>query len=558
MARLTDPSPLPPPAPQDLLGAVSWAASTLTEEPRQLASVVRVLLTELRRVTGMDAAELYLADPQQSHLVLVGHAGHDAPAFFERCVFRFGEGFPGLAARGRQPVETTRLESDERYLREGVRALGYRAFLSYPLLTPHAVVGVLNLAAREVGQVAAAHQALRLLAPLLASSFYCVMTSLGERTLQRVRQAASTRDRVLALLEGQLEATSALRATFRPLSGEAVETHPGEMPACAGADHCPARLGQVCVSGMTELTCAVMPTQPHMVCLPLWDGGEVRGVTSVQLPSRGALGSEAVAPLLWMSRLATGALGLAERTEEARPLWLDIETFGAFRVKRAGETLTPATFKRRQAYQLLKVLVTRWGRPVQAGELCEALWPGEGESERVLARLHVTLNALRQVLEPEGAQRGQVIVRDGAAYRFAPSLPCRLDAADFEALVQQGDAGSGEDALARYAQALKLYRGDYLEDDPYAEGFALERDYLRELAVHALFRTAELHEAAGRSQDALTAYARILTIDPLHFEAHEALIAFLVAHDRLDDAQQRWERYARAYGGVPPFPAPRP
>ena len=67
-----------------------------------------------------------------------------------------------------------------------------------------------------------------------------------------------------------------------------------------------------------------------------------------------------------------------------------------------------------------------------------------------------------------------------------------------------------------------------------------------------------LHEAAGRSQDALTAYARILTIDPLHFEAHEALIAFLVARDRLDDAQQRWERYARAYGGVPPFPAPRP
>ncbi|SEJ55306.1 Transcriptional regulatory protein, C terminal [Deinococcus reticulitermitis] len=541
-----------------LLKTVSWAASTLTEEPRQLASVVRVLLTELRRVTGMDTAELYLADPQQTHLVLVGHAGRDAPAFSERCVFRFGEGFPGLAAGGRAPVETTRLESDGRYLREGVRALGYHAFLSYPLLTPHAVVGVLNLAAREVSQVTAAHRALRLIAPLLAGSLYCVMTSLGERTLQRVRQAASKRDRVLALLEGQLEASSALRATFRPLSGEVIETHPGEMPSCAGVQGCPAQGGQVCVSGMSELSCAAMPGQPHLICLPLWDGGEVRGVTSVQLPSRGALGSEAVAPLLWMSRLATGELGLAPPREPGTPPpWLDIETFGSFRVKRAGETLTPGTFKRRQAYQLLKVLVTRWGRPVQAGELCEALWPGEGAEERVLARLHVTLNALRQVLEPEEAQRGQVIVRDGAAYRFAPSVPYRLDAADFEVLIQQGDAQSGDEALASYAQALKLYRGDYLEDDPYAESFALERDYLRELAVHALFRSAELHEAAGRTQDALTAYARILTIDPLHFEAHEALIAFLVARDRLDDAQQRWERYARAYGGVPPLPPPR-
>lgn len=541
-----------------MLKTVSWATDVLSRDPRQLFHVVRVLLSDLRRATGMDAAELYLADPQQTCVMLSGLSGQDGEAFFERSVFAFGEGFPGLAARSRAVVETADLPADGRFLRERVRALGYQGFVSCPLLLPHAVVGVLNLATRDAGRLEGARATLAFCAPLLATGLYAVMTSLGEQTLARVRQARTSRDRAMALLEDTLDAASALRATLRPLHGEAVETHPEQMPACHAPD-CPARRGQVGVSGMPELHCGSLTDGPHTVCLPVWDGGEVRAVTSIQFPARGPVRSETVAPLLWLSRFAAGALDLPDTPAQApEHPWLEIETFGAFRVRRNGEWLAPKDFKRRQAYQLFKLLVTRWGRPLHAEELCETLWPGEGGDDRALARLHVTLNALRQVVEPDAGRGGapQVILRDGAAYRFAPTVPYRLDAQDFEALVREADGQGGGAALHTYGRALRLYRGSYMEDDPYADHFALERDYLRELAVRSLFRCAEVQEAAGQVQDALASYAQILTIDPLRFDAHEALIGFLVEHGRLEDARHRWQRYAQAYGGQPPCPAP--
>ncbi|MDL2344458.1 BTAD domain-containing putative transcriptional regulator [Deinococcus sp. MIMF12] len=547
---------------ETLLKTVGWATDVLSRDPRQLFHVVRVLLSDVRRVTGMDAAELYLADPAQTCLMLSGYSGQDSGAFFERSVFAFGAGFPGLAAAGRGAVETAELGADTRFLRPGVPALGYRGFVGLPLLLPHAVVGVLTLATREPARLGAARAQLAFCAPLLAASLYAVMTSLGERTLERVRQARTPRDRALILLEDTLDATSALRASLRPLHGEAVETHPQQMVPCQ-ANGCPAGRGQVCVSGVRDLHCAAMPDTGtpgalHTVCLPVWDGGEVRAVASVQFPVRGAVGSEAAAPLLWLSRFAAGELGLSPAPAEApapAPLWLEIETFGAFRVRRGGEWLAPTDFQRRQAYQLFKLLVTRWGRPLHADELCAALWPGEEGGEKALARLHVTLNALRQVVEPRG-ERGQVIVRDGPSYRFAPTLPYRLDAEEFERRVREADAQQGAAAVAGYERALRLYRGHYLEDDPYADLFALERDYLRELAVRSLLRCAEEQEAAGHTQAALASYSHLLTLDPLHFEAHEAMIDVLVRRGQLGDARARWERYAQAYGGQPPRPAP--
>ncbi|QFP77030.1 GAF domain-containing protein [Deinococcus sp. AJ005] len=546
--------------PGQLLNTMSWTAGTLSSDPRQFFHVVRVLLADLCRATGMGVAELFLADPQQTTLFLSGYSGGDQAAFFERTVFRFSEGFPGRAAQEREVLECTDLENDARFLRGRVKALGYHAFISVPLVLPHAVIGVLNLAAHSAEQVEGARQRLEQIAPLLAASLYAVLTSLGERALERVQAGHTPQERALGLLEENLQATSALRAALHPRQGATVETHPGHIHPCPGPERCPALHGLVQISGHPELNCAMQPRDVRTVCLPVWQGREVIGVETVQFPkhlSPGVL-TEAAAPLLWMARLAANALDLKRELPEPPPVpWLDIETLGAFRVRRQGQILAPRDFKRRQAHELLKLLITRWGRPVTTEELCEALWPGEGCGQRVLARLHVTLNALRQVLEPPEGEGEQVLVRDGGAYRFAPDLPVHLDVQAFELLVRQGDAQHGEEAVATYAQALELYRGDFLEDDPFTDWYALERDYLRELALRALFRTAEFQTVAGQWQSAQTAYARILTIDSNRFEAHEALIDLLTQRNRLEDAQVCWERYARAYGAVPPN-CPRP
>lgn len=539
---------------------LSWTAGTLSSDPRQFFHVVRVLLDDLRRATGMDVAELFLADPQQTTLFLSGYSGGDHAAFFERTVFRFGEGFPGRAAQERAVLACAGLEDEPRFVRGRVKTLGYHAFVSVPLALPHAVIGVLNLAAHSAEQLEGARHSLEQIAPLLAASLYAVLTSLSERTLERVQAGHSPDERALGLLEENLRATSALRAALHPRQGEVVETHPGQIRPCPGPERCPALRGLVQISGHAELNCPLQPGDVQTVCLPVWSGGEVIGVETVQFSKALTPGvlTEAAAPLLWMTRLAAHALELGTGRPEAAPgPWLEIETLGAFRVRRDGQVLTPRDFKRRQAHELLKLLVTRWGRPVTVEELCDALWPGEAYGQRVLARLHVTLNALRQVLEPPEAEDAPVLVRDGGAYRFAPGLPVRLDVQDFELLVRRGDTQHGEEAVTTYARALELYRGDFLEDDPFTDWYVLERDYLRELALRALFRTADIQREAGQWQSAQTAYTRILTIDPNRFEAYAALIDLLTRRGRLEDAQSCWERYVRAYGAVPPD-CPRP
>lgn len=538
--------------PADVFSTVSWAAETLNRDPRQLFHVVRVLLDDLRRFTGMDAAELYLADPQQKYLLLSGYGGQDQEAFFERSVFRFGEGFPGIAAQSREPVLTQTLESDARYLRERVKGLGYHCFISYPLVLPHAVVGVLNLASRQVGQAEETRRSLALISPLLAASLYAVMTSLSERTLERVRQASTPRERALALLEDGLLTTSALRATLHPLYGADIETHPGQLGPCTGFHACPAKQGEVCISGHAELHCEFQPAAGLLMCLPMWDGGQVTAVETVQLPEHSVtLPTQTAAPLLWMHRLAFGAVGLEREMEVQVTPWLSIETFGAFRVVRDGQPLSPKDFKRRQSYQLLKILVTRSGRAMSTDELCEALWPDEPADAKVLARLHVTLNVLRQVLEPD-PERQQVIIRDGNSYRFAPTLDYHVDAQELETLIRQGDSQGGLDAVSTYTQAFTLYRGHFMEEDTFADWCALERDYYREIVIRSLFRTAEIQEAQGLLPDTQATYSRILTIDPHRFEAYESLIDFLHQHGRMADAQAYLEKYAQAYGGIPP------
>lgn len=536
----------------DVLSTVSWAAATLNDDPRQLFHVVRVLLNDLQRFTGMDAAELYLADPEQSYVLLSGYAGKDQEAFFERSVFQFGEGFPGLAATLKEPVLTTTLESDDRYLRERVKTLGYQCFISYPLVLPHAVVGVLNLAARKAEPMEEARRNLALISPLLAASLYAVMTSLSERTLERVRKATGPRERALALLEDGLRATDIRRATLHPLHGADIETHPGQMSPCTGFGQCPAKEGKVCISGHQELHCDFQPSADLLMCLPMWDDGQVTAVETVELPHQATkVLTQTAAPLLWMNRLAYGAVGLEKIiTPEEKP-WLEIETFGAFRVRRDGVVLSPKDFKRRQSYQLFKILVTRFGRSFSTDELAAALWPNEDLNNKVLARLHVTLNALRHVVEPD-SQEQQVILRDGASYRFAPSLSYDLDAERFEALIRKGDSESGLKAIDQYTKALTLYRGHFMEEDPYENWCVLERDYYSELAIRSLFRTAEIQEIGGLIADTQATYSRILALDPNRFEAYEALIGFLVSQGRKAEAKSHWAKYVQAYGGIPP------
>jgi len=573
-----------------VLASLSWAVRKLMSDSDSLFQTLQVFLADLRQRLGMEAAELFLADPQEHYLVLTAYDGVHREAFMEKPWFAWGEGYPGLVALRHQALVTHDLASDTRYLRQKVKKLGYKTYVCYPLELPQGLIGVLNLASRNpaVDDEALLDQ-LVLVGPMLAASLYTVLTRLGEKgllaiaaTLRRgaevegiesfmaqamaISGASSVR---LALRDGrslahsagsgQAHSTSSGQAhsassgqahsagSLRPCSGQAHSAGSGQAqgrgdtPECNFIQRCPVWQGKVQGVKVGLEPCPHTDAGRSRYCLPLWSGGSVVGVQQFHFVRLPRPPSQAVAPILWLERLGAEALWPHPQQPEKVVPPLEIHTLGGLRVRRAGELLSPKAFGRRQTLTLLKLLIAHRGQTLAKEELCERLWPGEDPSE-TQRRLHVLMHGLRQALEADPA-RPQIILREGEGYRFAPQVPYFLDVQRFEELLRQGDSREGSAALEAYRQALALYQGDFLAAELYADWAELERSYLRERAVGALFRMAEIAQSLQLNREAMEAYRRILTLDPWREEAYAPLIETLIATGREPEARSLFQQY---------------
>lgn len=499
------------------LAAVSSLAHSLVQRPGAFLTVVSEAHARLFDGLGVDAAELYLADPAQDRLRLLAFFGQNKAPFAARQSFAFGEGLPGHAARDGRTVESKRSANDPRFLRPDVFAAGYEAVVAVPLPLPHGVLGVFCFATRDIARAEQAKGDTEQIAPLFAACLHSGLVSLGDKLKIELDAAGD------AAFSAAEEGLFGAEGTVRPAKATNA--------SCEGFSNCPVLTGAVCGAG----ACSFQEKTKANLCLPLFVGEEVAAVHSLGAkdPEQGA------APWLWMTRHSLGNW-LAEG--DAKP-WLEISAFGRFDVRRNGVHLEPKDFKRRQAYVLLKLLVAQAGRAVSTDELCLALWPNEDPTDTI-QRLHVTLNALRSTIEPEPHAQ-QVIVRDGASYAFAPTVPCFVDVQAFFAQAKLAFSQDGKSALAAATTALDLYKGPLLAEERYA-GFAeIEREHCHETAVRLFMRMAELQRQSGDLGGQIATYLRLIALDECQFAAQEALVEALYAAGRLSEADMWRARLAR-------------
>ena len=115
--------------------------------------------------------------------------------------------------------------------------------------------------------------------------------------------------------------------------------------------------------------------------------------------------------------------------------------------------------------------------PVHSEVLMEAFWPS-AEPKAARNNLHVAIYGLRRSFEDCGCST-QHVVFDSDFYGFATNLTIATDVDAFEAAATRGAAsderGNTGGAITAYREALSLYRGAYVENDPYAEWAQNER-----------------------------------------------------------------------------------
>ncbi|MCZ7574497.1 MAG: AAA family ATPase [Ardenticatenaceae bacterium] len=197
---------------------------------------------------------------------------------------------------------------------------------------------------------------------------------------------------------------------------------------------------------------------------------------------------------------------------------LRIHTLGPFQMLH-GDTLVPDSAWKTQKNKLLcKILLTFRGHTLTKEQLMDWLWPGldPNASGR---NLRVAVSQLRRTLEPD-LPRGALscfVLTTGSGYTWDTSADYWLDVDEFARLVASpalpADSLPGQDAISQMQAASNLYRGDYLEEERYADWAVAERERLRELYFTLLTRFAEACARQGRYRRAVALCREVLAAD---------------------------------------------
>jgi DNA-binding SARP family transcriptional activator len=230
---------------------------------------------------------------------------------------------------------------------------------------------------------------------------------------------------------------------------------------------------------------------------------------------------------------------------------LDLHVLGSFEARRGGTALSIDRFARRRAVTLLKILLTNYGRVVVRDELIELLWPSDAPKDAANL-LKTAVHYLRRGLgeAQNGKTETSFISTEPNGYAFSPASCHRLDALEFEARAQEGlrfeRQGRWREAFVALRAAADLYRGDYLEDDPYSDWYARRRRQLREILFDVLLTTARLLRSAGDHEAAIRCYRRILELDPCLEDVHRDLMEVLSRCGKRTQALRQFEACRRA------------
>lgn len=274
-------------------------------------------------------------------------------------------------------------------------------------------------------------------------------------------------------------------------------------------------------------------------------------MNSLIVPGDGAADAQETRALVFVHRLDDAC------ADAPLPLPLHIRILGRFSVSLNERPVPVATWPRKAAVTVLKILAIERNHLVARDRLIEYLWPDVDE-KRGRERLKVAVYSLRQLLAP-----ADLVVHSDEAYGLRPGAVL-LDVAVFEQRVADGLRHARQQrpdpAVASLGDALRLYRGDCLEEDVYEDWCAEERMRLRE----RYFEAAECLAEALICQRRFDAAGRVC-IDALARENcrevfHRMRIECLLAEGRVEAAERQYHRCREVLKrelGVEPLPETR-
>jgi DNA-binding SARP family transcriptional activator len=260
---------------------------------------------------------------------------------------------------------------------------------------------------------------------------------------------------------------------------------------------------------------------------------------------------------------AADAASLVEELDRAGRPPVEIGSLGRFRVLRDGEPVAATAWQSKKARDLLKILVSRRGRPVPRETLFELLWPDE-DPEPLANRLSVALATVRGVLDPDKRYAADWFIAGDKQALWLDLEHVEVDVERFLAAARAGLrlAKTGDRAgAARQLEAAEVaYGGDLLEEDPYEDWAVGLREEAQATYIAVTRTLADTAVEAGDVDAATRYFLRILERDAYDEAAHLGLVGALLTGGRHGEARRRYGLYATKMDemGVEAAPLPSP
>lgn len=238
-----------------------------------------------------------------------------------------------------------------------------------------------------------------------------------------------------------------------------------------------------------------------------------------------------------------------------------VRVLGSFGAFRDGVPVPLREWQSRKARDLLKLLVSRLGRPVPRDWLLEALWP-EQDPRRTRPRLSVALSTVRAVLDPLHRFDAEHYV---SATRETVAVDTRTLLVDLERFLVQAEAAlalargdPGERAVAELEAAEAVYEGDFLEDELYEDWTIVPRERGRATYIAVTRELIDLAAARADPASIVRFAMRLLERDPYDEAAHLAVIAARTAERAHGEARRAYQVYIDRMAEIDVTPAPFP
>ena len=220
---------------------------------------------------------------------------------------------------------------------------------------------------------------------------------------------------------------------------------------------------------------------------------------------------------------------------------LRIQLLGEFAVWMAGVRIPDAQWKSRRARSLVKLLALAPGGRLHRDQVIEALWP-DSDLTAANNNFHQTLYAARKILEAVGGV--SLALEEGFL-----SLSCSDGhdlSVDVEQFVEAASKARGSQTPQAYQDALDLYTGDLLPEDPYEEWVVQRREVLKQVYLNLLLDLARLQEARRDYPAAIDALKRLLAADRSHEEAHTGLMRLYALSGQRQPALRQYQALREA------------